>query len=181
MSMLVALHHVTHYSYDRSIKLEPQTIRLRPAPHTRSQIQSYSLKILPKKHFINWQQDPFGNYLARTVFPSTTSEFRVEVDLVTEIRPFNPFDFFLEKECQQFPFPYHPELREELAPYLEIKERGPLLTSFVSEIPTVGMDTISFLVELNKKVYATLQYLIRLEPGVQSCEEISHKSQWVVP
>ncbi len=108
-----ALHHITHYRYDRKIALGMQTIRLRTAPHTRSHLESYSLTTLPKEHFINWQQDPFGNYLARIVFPKKVREFRVEVDLVTEIRVFNPFDFFLEDYAKDFPFAYESVLKEE--------------------------------------------------------------------
>ena len=109
MSIVTALHHLTHYSYDKLVKLGMQTIRLRPAPHSRSHIQSYSLKVTPEKHFINWQQDPFGNYLARIVFPEATKEFKIEVDLITEIRVFNPFDFFLEDYAEKFPFNYTDE------------------------------------------------------------------------
>ena len=190
MAKLIALNHKTHYKYDRLINLGAQSIRLRPAPHSRSRIQSYSLKVTPENHFINWQQDPFGNYLARLVFPEKTKEFKVEIDLVTEIRVFNPFDFFLEEYVETFPFTYSEDLKEELLPYLEIKEKGKLLKAMLKEIQQdleaqkfqnlenekTGNDdgklkTIDFLVSVNQKVYKLLKYLIRLEPGIQSCEE----------
>jgi uncharacterized protein (DUF2126 family)/transglutaminase-like putative cysteine protease len=171
MSIVVALHHVTHYRYDRPISLSMQTIRLRPAPHARSAIQSYSLKITPADHFLNWQQDPFGNYLARVVFPEKTSEMRVEVDLVTEIRVFNPFDFFLEDHAKSFPFAYEADLREELTPYLEIKDRGQRLLTLLAEIDREPRGTVDFLVEINRRVAGMLTYLVRLDPGVQTCEE----------
>src|SRR4030095_5136288 len=106
MSLHVALHHRTHYQYDRPVTLGPQVVRLRPAPHSRTRILSYSLRVRPEKHFINWQQDPQANYLARLVFAEPTAEFRVEVDLVAEMAVFNPFDFFLEPDAQRFPFEY---------------------------------------------------------------------------
>ncbi len=171
MGMRAALCHVTHYTYDRPVELGIQTIRLRPAPHTRSHIQSYSLKITPAEHFINWQQDPFGNHLARVIFPEKITEFRVEVDLITEIRVFNPFDFFLEEYAKDFPFAYEPLLREELAPYLEVKENGTLQTAFLAEHAAQNMGVIDFLVGINQKLNQSLQYLVRLEPGIQTCEQ----------
>jgi uncharacterized protein (DUF2126 family)/transglutaminase-like putative cysteine protease len=171
MSIVVALHHVTHYRYDRPISIGMQTIRLRPAPHARSAVQSYSLKITPADHFLNWQQDPFGNYLARVVFPDKAREMRVEVDLVTEIRVFNPFDFFLEDHAKSFPFDYERDLREELTPYLEIKDRGPLLSRLLAEIDRAPRGTVDFLVDINRRVAGMLTYLVRLDPGVQTCEE----------
>ena len=176
MGKLVALNHKTHYKYDKLIQLNSQTIRLKPAPHTRSHIQSYSLKVTPSNHFINWQQDPFGNYLARLVFPEKTKEFKVEVDLVTEIRVFNPFDFFLEEYAETFPFAYPENLKEELTPYLEIKEKDKLLKKIIKEITKdistkEEYKTINFLVDINQRIYELLKYIIRLEPGVQSCEE----------
>lgn len=90
MSIHVALHHVTHYRYDRPVTLSPQVVRLRPAPHCRTPVLSYSLRVEPETHFINWQQDPFSNYLARLVFPEKTTQFKVTVDLVAEMAVYNP-------------------------------------------------------------------------------------------
>lgn len=171
MTVSVSLHHLTRYTYDRMINLGPQIIRLRPAPHTRATIPSYSLKVVPDKYFINWQQDPFGNHLARLVFPEKTGVFQTEINLICEIRVFNPFDFFLEESATDFPFKYEPWLAEELAPYLEIKEKGPLLQKFLEALPTKKQETNDFLVEANRCVNQALNYIIRLDPGVQSCEE----------
>ena len=118
MSIHVALNHVTHYRYDRPINLGPQIVRLRPAPHSRTRILSYSMRVEPATHFINWQQDPQSNYLARLVFPDKTTSFRIEIDLVAEMAVLNPFDFFLEPSAEHFPFKYDAELAHELAPYL---------------------------------------------------------------
>lgn len=176
MGILTALHHVTHYSYDRPVRLGPQTIRLRPAPHTRAHVQSYSLKVLPEEHFINWQQDPFGNYLARLVFPEPTREFRVEVDLVSEIKVFNPFDFFVDDYAESFPFSYPAELKEELVPYLEIKERDAELLEILAKVTRKELPIVDFLVSVNSLIYNTLDYTIRMEPGVQSCATTLQKN-----
>ncbi|MDA0785405.1 MAG: transglutaminase family protein, partial [Proteobacteria bacterium] len=171
MSIQVALNHVTQYEYSRPITLGMQTIRLRPAPHARSQVESYSLKITPEDHFINWQQDPFGNFLTRVVFPEKVRSFRIEVDLLTEIRVFNPFDFFLEEYAENFPFSYEPALKEELAPYLELKENGPALKKWLKGVDRAERGMIDFLFDINQKLNQTLGYTIRMEPGIQSCEE----------
>ena len=134
MSIHVALKHVTRYRYDRPVSLAPQIVRLRPAPHCRTPILSYSLRIEPEQHFINWQQDPFANYLARLVFPEKTREFTVTVDLVAEMAVYNPFDFFLEPQAQKIPFDYEPGQRAELAPYLAADEPGPLLKKYLAAI-----------------------------------------------
>src|SRR5882757_3149594 len=134
MSIHVALHHRTSYRYDRPIALGPQTVRLRPAPHCRSRILSYSLKVLPDPHFTNWQQDPQSNYVARLVFPERTTGFSIEVDLVVEMASVNPFDYFLEPLAEEWPFDYDPALREELAPYLRTGPDSPKLDAYVAAI-----------------------------------------------
>src|SRR5574337_2046297 len=175
MSIHVALHHRTEYKYDRPIDLGPQVVRLRPAPHSRTRILSYSLKVLPAKHFINWQQDPQSNYLARLVFPDTTQEFRVEVDLIAEMAVLNPFDFFLEPEAEQYPLAYNAEQRIELAPYLHRMSVGTGLgerfAAYLGAVPRDRRRTVDFLVELNAKLQQDIGYLIRLEPGVQTPEQ----------
>ena len=170
MPILAALHHVTSYSYDRPVSLGPHVIRLRPAPHARTRIPSYSLKVTPAPHFVNWQQDPSGNWLARFVFPEKTTEFRVEVDLTAEMAVINPFDFFVEGYAQTQPFAYPDDLRRDLASYLETEEAGPALDAFMAGLPSEP-DTVQFLVALNALVRDRVRYLVRMEPGVQSPEE----------
>src|SRR6187549_716110 len=147
MSILASLRHVTRYRYDRPVSLAPQVIRLRPAPHCRTRIESYSLKVTPSEHFVNWQQDPNGNWLARYVFPEKTTELSITVDLVAEMEVINPFDFFVEPEAETFPFNYPAELIDELAPYLKAEPAGPLLEAFVAMIPREKRKTVDFLVE----------------------------------
>ncbi len=171
MSITAALHHVTHYRYDKSVSLGMQTIRLRPAPHVRSNIQSYSLKIEPKDHFINWQQDPFGNFLAKVVFPEKVKEFKIEVDVLSEIRVYNPFDFFLEEYAETFPFTYESGLKEELAPYLEIKEKDAGLLAWIKDADQKEQGIIDFLVDINQKLSGALTYTVRMEAGIQSCAD----------
>ncbi|MGO9135964.1 MAG: DUF2126 domain-containing protein [Methylovirgula sp.] len=171
MSILVALHHVTHYTYDRLINLGPQVIRLRPAPHCRTKIASYSLKVTPAQHFVNWQQDPHGNWLARFVFPEKSDVFKVEVDLTAELRVFNPFDFFIEPYAEAYPFAYPAELAVELAAYLEAEPAGPALLAYLADLPKSDERTTDFLVDLNAKLQRDIKYLIRMEPGVQTPEE----------
>jgi uncharacterized protein (DUF2126 family) len=171
VSIFVALHHVTHYKYDRPIDLGPQTIRLRPAPHTRTPILSYSLKVTPPNHFVNWQQDPQGNWLARYVFPEKASELKIEVDFAAQMTVVNPFDFFVEPYVSSFPFGYPDGLKTELAPYLETTEPGPLFAAYLKEIPREADSTVDFLVDLNAKLREKIRYIIRMEPGVQAPEE----------
>ena len=171
MSIHVSLHHVTNYDYDRLINLGPQVVRLRPAPHCRTRILSYSLRIEPGKHFINWQQDPQANYLARLVFPETTRKFRIEVDLVAEMAVINPFDFFLEPHAEYYPFEYEPWQLAELAPYFGAEPLTPLFERYLAAISRQKMRSVPFLVELNRKLAGEIEYLIRMEPGVQTPEE----------
>ncbi len=173
MSIHVALNHVTHYRYDRLVSLSPQVVRLRPAPHSRTRILSYSLRVEPATHFINWQQDPFANHLARLVFLEPTREFKVTVDLVAEMSVLNPFDFFLEPEAENVPFAYSPEQAHELAPYLAripLDDASPRFRDFVQSISREKTRTIDFLVAINRRLQHDIQYLIRMEPGVQTPE-----------
>ena len=171
MSIRVACKHLTHYTFDRPVNLSPHVLRLRPAPHCRTPIQAYSLRILPKTHFINWQQDPFGNYLARLVFPEKCNELKIEVEVVADMTVINPFDFFIEDYAEEIPFAYEPQLKKELAPYFELEESGPLLGRWLEGVDRSTTPTNDFLVNLNRRVNETVSYSVRMEPGVQSCEE----------
>lgn len=171
MSIHAALNHVTHYKYDRPVNLGPQVVRLRPAPHCRSKVISYSLRVEPATHFINWQQDPFSNFQARLVFPEKTTGFKVTVDLVVEMAVYNPFDFFLEPGAQQFPFKYEPVVAEELVPYLQCEPLTPLVQQYLEKVDRRARPTIDFLVDLNQQVQGDVKYLIRMEPGVQTPEQ----------
>ncbi|HZZ70782.1 MAG TPA: transglutaminase family protein [Pirellulales bacterium] len=171
MGIRVAIHHRTSYRYDRFVNLGPQVVRLRPAPHCRTPILSYSLRIAPEKHFINWQQDPFGNFSARLVFLDPTRELTLEVDLVAELTVINPFDFFLEPEADEFPFAYNPESAAELQPYLRPLPLSEPMRQLLARVPLAKRRTIDFLVDLNRIVHEEVKYVIRLEPGVQTCDE----------
>src|ERR1700675_4000551 len=171
MALHIALNHKTHYRYDRPVMLGPQTIRLRPAPHCRTPILAYSLKVLPKNHFINWQQDPQANYLARLVFPEPATEFLVEVDLVAEMAVFNPFDFFLEPYAEKCPFTYDFARAGEVRPFLETEPLPPALEGWLSSVSREPIRTIDFLINLNQRLRNDIGYVIRMEHGVQSCED----------
>ena len=171
MTLHVALTHRTSYRYDRLVTLGPQTIRLRPAPYARTPILSYTLKVSPQPHFLNWQQDPQGNYLARVVFPERVTSFEVTVDLTADMATINPFDFFLEPEAETFPFAYDPVLEQELAPFRRLETPGALLAALLATVPEGPHRTIDFLVSLNRMVQERTAYVVRLEPGVQTPEE----------
>ena len=175
MSIQVALNHWTRYRYDKAVSVGPQVIRLRPAPHCRTPILSYSLSVTPAGHLLNWQFDLHNNHLARVLFPEKTNEFVVEVDLVAELSPFNPFDFFLEPGVEDYPFEYAPELAKDLEPYRSVEPAGPLLQTFLGKPPRETRGTIGFLVDLNRRVRNEIEYVTRLDPGVQTCEQTLEK------
>ena len=171
MSLHVALTHRTSYRYDRAVTLGPQTIRLRPAPHARTPILSYALKVSPEPHFLNWQQDPQGNFLARVVFPEKVTHFDVTIDLVADMATINPFDFFLEPEAEQSPFAYDPVLEQELAPFRRCAPVGPHLAALIAAVPRAPRRTIDALIDLNRMVQQRTAYIVRLEPGVWTPEQ----------
>src|SRR5215475_1297745 len=176
MALHVALTHRTEYTYDRPIQLEPQIVRLRPAPHSRTPILSYSQTITPKDHFINWQQDPFGNYLARLVFPKKTQEFTVVVDLVADMITINPFDFFVDEYAKSWPFSYEDSLKQELAPYLVSAPDTPAFAKYLRKFQAAGGEsTIDYLVRVNQQVQRDIGYVIRMEPGIQEPDETLKK------
>ena len=171
MTIKVALTHTTEFKYDRPVTLTPQIIRLKPAPHCRIPIKSYSLKIEPSFHFINWQQDPYNNHLARIIFPEPTTKFKVTVGLIAEMVSINSFDFFLEDYADAFPFSYEEGLKKELSPFLDTKENGVRLLSYIEKYSNLKSRTVDFLVTLNTDLQKHIGYVIRLESGVQSCEQ----------
>lgn len=171
MSIKASIYHLTHYRYDRPVTLGPQIIRLRPAPHSRTRVLSHSLKVSPAGHFVNHQQDPYGNWLARFVFPEPVREFKIEVDLVADMTVYNPFDFFVEESAEEWPFEYPEDLRDDLQIYRKTEQPGPRLEQFLASVPRDRLRTIDFIVALNARVSNEIGYVIRMEPGVQTPEE----------
>lgn len=171
MTLRVALNHNTHYQFDRPVTLSPHFIRLKPAPHSRVVPDAYSLRIDGGPYFINWQQDPFGNHTARVVFPEKVTSLTVAVELIVPMVVINPFDFFLETYAEHFPFSYPPALKKDLMPYLEVTEHGPLLQQWVDAVPKDAVPTTEFLVAINQRLVQGLEYLVRMESGVQSPEQ----------
>jgi uncharacterized protein (DUF2126 family)/transglutaminase-like putative cysteine protease len=171
MSIRAAIHHLTHYEYDRPVSLGPQIIRLRPAPHSRTRVISHSLKVTPANHFVNFQQDPYGNWLARHVFPELVNELRIEVDVVADMTVYNPFDFFVEESAEIWPFEYGEDLRPDLVIYRTPEPAGPRLQAWLDGMPRSPQRTVDFVVDLNRRLSQEIKYLIRMEPGVQSPEE----------
>jgi uncharacterized protein (DUF2126 family)/transglutaminase-like putative cysteine protease len=170
MSITASIYHLTHYKYDRPVTLGPQSIRLRPAPHSRTRVISHSLTVSPSAHFVNHQQDPYGNWLARFVFPEPVREFKIEVDLVADMSVYNPFDFFVEDSAKEFPLAYDDDIAPDLSIYLTTDPVGPLLQNFLATVPRTPMVTIDFLVMLNSRLASEINYEIRMEPGVQTSE-----------
>ncbi|MCB1383191.1 MAG: transglutaminase family protein, partial [Notoacmeibacter sp.] len=171
MSIKAAIHHLTHYKYDRPVTLGPQIIRLRPAPHSRTRVISHSLKVSPAGHFVNHQQDAYGNWLARFVFPEPVTELKIEVDLVADMTVYNPFDFFVEETAQTWPFDYAEDIRDDLAVYCTPEPAGPLLQKFLDTIDRSEQPTVDMVVGLNRRISNETGYVIRMEPGVQTPEE----------
>ena len=172
MTIRVAIQHTTTYEFDRLINVAPHILRLRPAPHSRTHIHGYSLKVTPEDHFINWQQDPFGNYQARLVFPEKMKRLEFAVEVIADMTVINPFDFFIEEYAEHFPFTYDALMQEELAPYLKITEQSPELDAWLDSVDCEEMvPIVTFLVQLNSRLANEIDYGIRLEPGVQSCQE----------
>src|SRR6478672_7809917 len=181
MTIKVALHHKTRYEYDRPVTLSPHEVRLRPASHTRTPIESYSLKVKPARHFLNWQQDPYGNWVARIVFPEKTRELEITVDLVADMTVINPFDFFVDASAEQYPFQYTAENARELTAYLEREPATPLLSRLIERIRAKYLGrptgTIDFLVAVNGEIRHDVNYLIRMEPGIQAPEVTLERAQ----
>ena len=175
MAITASIRHLTHYKYDRPVNLSPQIIRLRPAPHSRTRVISHSLKVSPEGHFVNHQQDIYGNWLARFVFPEPVTEFRIEVDLVADMTVYNPFDFFVDDVAREWPFEYPEEIAPDLAVYRKTEPLTPLLKKWVESVPRKKQVTIDMLVELNRQLEQETEYLIRMEPGVQIPEETLEK------
>ncbi len=179
MAIRVALHHRTHYKFDRLVNLSPHEVRLKPAAHARTPILSYSLTVTPEKHFIHWQQDPYGNYIARYVFPEMVRELAFTVDLVADMTVINPFDFFVEKSAEHYPFSYSEQQAFELTAYLQAEEAGPLLAAWMTDLqhqviqPEMGI--VDFLVAVNQRLQAAIGYTVRMEPGIQTPEQTLEK------
>ncbi|MEM6689859.1 MAG: transglutaminase family protein, partial [Planctomycetota bacterium] len=171
MSIQVALHHHTRYEYERSIRVDPQLVRLRPAYHARTPIIAYGIEVSPDDHFRNWQQDPFGNPMARYVFPEKIDHLDITVDLIADMTVINPFDFFIAEYADQFPFDYQPENLRQLSPYLSVEEDDPSVDDFVAKMPLRTDRLVDFLVEVNQIAHRRVDYTVRLEPGVQTPAE----------
>ena len=170
MSIKVALEHRTTYDFAEPVSVSPHVVRLRPAPHCRTPIEAYSLDVKPAGHFVNWQQDPFGNWLARLVFPEKVTTLDITVGLVADLMTINPFDFFIEEHAERYPFAYEPALAADLAPYLRPVDASDDLAAWRERLPPLpedGVPTVTFLAELNAAVHRDVAYSVRMEPGVQ--------------
>ncbi|MDL2405499.1 transglutaminase family protein [Rhizobium calliandrae] len=177
MAIKASIYHLTHYKYDNPVRLGPQIIRLKPAPHSKTRVLSHSLKVTPSNHFVNLQQDPYGNYLARFVFPDPVAELKIEVDLVADMTVYNPFDFFVEEEATKWPFDYPETIREDLSIYMKPEEPGPLLAAFLATLDRAEQPTVDMVVGLNARLQHEIGYVIRLETGVQTPEQTLEKAK----
>ena len=175
MSLPIALHHRTLYRYDKAVMLGPQVVQLRPSPQGRTPILAYTLSLTPAKHTVYWQFDPLGNHVARVIFPERTTEFAVDINLIADLTPYNPFAFVLEPGFDRFPFVYPTLLARDLEPYRALEPAGVHLRALLTSLNRETQDTVGFLVALNARVRAEVQYTTRLEHGTQSCEETLEK------
>ena len=171
MAIHAALYHLTHYRYSRPVRLGPQIIRLQPAPQSRTKVLSHALRVSPAEHFVNLQQDPYGNFLARYVFPEPVTELKIEVDLVADMTVYNPFDFFVEEVAERWPFAYPADIAPDLSIYLEPEPAGPRLRAFLDALDRSPRNTVDFVVALNASLQHHVKYVIRMEPGVQTPEQ----------
>src|SRR4249919_3669090 len=174
MAIRVALQHRTTYRFDRQVNLSPHEIRLRPAPHCRTPVLGYSLNVTPDTYFLNWQQDPYGNWVARLVFTEPATALDIVVDLTADMTVVNPFDFFVEPYAEHYPFGYAAALAKELIPFLETAPVGPHLAAWLERFRATirpGEKTVDMLVRLNHELQREIRYLVRMEPGVQDPDE----------
>jgi len=173
MGINIAIEHRTSYSFDRATTIHPHIFRLRPAPHSRTPILAYSMTVSPEDHFLNWQQDPFGNYLARLVFNEPTHHLDVTVDLIADMTVVNPFDFFVDESAESFPFVYDAQTARDLDLYLRpAHQAGPLMKKWLDGIDRSKRVSINdFLVDINQRLYKDIGYSVRMEPGVQPPEQ----------
>lgn len=171
MSIKAAIYHLTHYKYDRPVVLQPQIIRLQPAPHSKTKVLSHSLRVTPNLHFVNTQQDPYGNFLTRFVFPEPVTELKIEVDLLADMTVYNPFDFFVEESAETWPFEYPEDIRTDLSIYRQPEQLTPALQKFLDTIDRRPRNTVTFVTELNATLQQKINYIVRMEPGVWTPEE----------
>ncbi|MFT4182063.1 MAG: transglutaminase family protein [Rhizobium sp.] len=177
MAITASIYHLTHYKYDNPVRLGPQIIRLKPASHSKTRVLSHSLKVTPSNHFVNLQQDPYGNYLARFVFPDPVTELKIEVDLVADMTVYNPFDFFVEEEATKWPFDYPETIREDLSIYMTPEKTGPRLQAFLDTLDRSEQPTVDMIVGLNARLQSEIGYVIRMEAGVQTPEETLERAK----
>ncbi len=177
MSIKAAIYHLTHYKYDRPVILAPQIIRLQPAPQSKTKVLSHSLRVTPSNHFVNVQQDPYGNYLSRHVFPDPVTELKIEVDLVADMTIYNPFDFFVEERAETWPFEYPEDLRDDLSIYMRPQPVGPLLQKFLDRVDRAPIRTVDFVTNLNARIQHEIGYIVRLETGVFEPDETLSRAQ----
>jgi len=99
------------------------------------------MQVEPADHFVNWQQDAFGNFLARLVFPRRARSLTLTIGLIADLKVINPFDFFIEPYAEHIGFDYPKALAEGLKPYLRpVDEEGEGLEA-VDEIEDIEAGT----------------------------------------